>query len=566
MTLLIVLLVAGGVSDRAPDASAGVRSVFPNTTKKPLISIILIPLPYVVVNPKTPTSPPTSPPTPPPCGTDGGVPCNPCANLRSCPVTTAPRAVTTVPVVIILGGDTTTTAAITTTTAPFDDSVRMKATGASFGEVGVGTSSAPRAVTLSNQDTIPIRLTKVSVPAPFVIVPGGTCSSLPFLGAGASCTYQVVLRPVAPGPQSATVAIEVLPPGGTVVVPATVDGVGTAARLEFNPATLDLGQGAAGEKSTGTALLRNTGSSPIRVAKVALLKPGSEVVVGAKPCVGATLPPGGSCTVTINVTPKAGVRSFELFATGSRGESAILKFTRRGLRNGFTLTPPVVDFGILATGATSPPKRFTVKNIGEIPLTLVPPILQGPNVSEVRIIATTCGSTPLGLKATCTIDVVASATTPGAKSAALKVSASTKLVKTSALRARVPGPTTSALPNSGTTSAPTPITALPVVVDPTLRMNPAVGSTGRVTFAEGRGFPANAEVELRWSSLGAVWRVRTDGTGEFRLPVLVRSGEPIGGRIMTVVDQPGVFAGVQAPFLVQLPTFRPSGERRHLDR
>lgn len=486
---------------------------------------------------------------------------------------------------------TTTTVQVTAPPPIISDNVRIETSGASFGGIGVSAASAAKTITVSNLGTIPVRITGATVPAPFAVVAGGgTCPTTPQLNPGANCTYQVVFRPTAPGQTIGLVSVGVLAPAGDLVAKASVDGIGTAARIDFDAPILDLGKGIVGEATPGTATLRNTGSSPITIKTLtlSLKKKTAEITINAKPCIGVTLAPGAACTVTVNFKPIAGIRTFELVASGTKGESARSKIQRQGLRNSFSLTPGLVDFGPQQTAKPSAVKKVTVRNTGELPLKFQTPLLQGVNLGDFTIAASTCSANPLAPKATCTIDLSAKPSAFGARAATLRL-ASGKLAQVAALRAMVPTPTTipapttapvKTAPPSTVAAAPKPTVApvlvfetIPPTVAPTttiallqpdLQMNPAVGPTGRVTLALGSGFPANTKLQLQWAGkLRGTWSVTTDDSGKFRLPILVNSGEPIGGRTMTVVDQPGSFANVGSPFLAQLPTFRPGNAPRN---
>jgi hypothetical protein len=495
------------------------------------------------------------------------------------------------PVIYVPILDTTTTVQVTAPPPVISDNVRIETSGASFGGIGVSAASGAKAITVSNLGTIPVRITGATVPAPFAVVPGGTCPTTPQLNPGANCTYQVVFRPTAPGQSIGLVSIGVLAPAGDLLAKATVDGIGTAARIDFDAPVLDLGKGIVGEATPGTATLRNTGSSPITIKTLTLSvkKKTAEITINAKPCIGVTLAPGAACTVTVNFKPIAGVRIFELVASGTKGESARSKIQRQGLRNSFSLTPGLVDFGPQQTAKPSAVKKVTVRNTGELPLKFQTPLLQGVNLGDFTIAASTCSANPLAPKATCTIDLSAKPSAFGARAATLRL-ASGKLAQVAALRAMVPTPTTIPPPTTAgpiktappATVAATPKPTVPPVIvfetipptvaptttiallQPELQMNPAVGPTGRVTLALGKGFPANTKVQLKWAGkLRGTWSVTTDATGKFRLPILVNSGEPIGERTMTAVDQPGSFVNVGSEFLAQLPTFRPGNGPRN---
>ena len=90
-------------------------------------------------------------------------------------------------------------------------------------------------------------------------------------------------------------------------------------------------------------------------------------------------------------------------------------------------------------------------------------------------------------------------------------------------------------------------------------MRPAVGRAGGVTSAIGTSFAPNAEVHLAWDGDPLVRTVTSDALGRFALPVTLLRGTRIGGRYMATTAG-GASPGLRAPFLVQLPTFKPPGD------
>jgi hypothetical protein len=76
----------------------------------------------------------------------------------------------------------------------------------SFPATGVGLSSPPQTVTLTNNGGVPLSIATIAVEGDFVIAPGSnTCGDA--LAVGAACTMQMVFRPVVGGTRKGTLTI-----------------------------------------------------------------------------------------------------------------------------------------------------------------------------------------------------------------------------------------------------------------------------------------------------------------------------------------------------------------------
>ncbi|MDQ2834158.1 MAG: choice-of-anchor D domain-containing protein [Acidobacteriota bacterium] len=75
-----------------------------------------------------------------------------------------------------------------------------------FSGTGVGTTSAPQTVTLTNNSGVLLQVQGITVTGDFAVVPGtATCGST--LAAGSACTLQVAFTPTAGGPRSGTLTV-----------------------------------------------------------------------------------------------------------------------------------------------------------------------------------------------------------------------------------------------------------------------------------------------------------------------------------------------------------------------
>jgi hypothetical protein len=178
-----------------------------------------------------------------------------------------------------------------------------------FGNWATGTTSSARTLTLHNTGTASLTGITIAVTAPFSRA-GGSCGAT--LGAGGNCSINVVFSPTGTGLANGTATIT-----GSVPVtgsPAGLSGTGVATRAAVsitpNPLTITLATGVS--TGTGTVTLTNTagaGGSNVAVTGVTVPLGGSMTTYffslqggGANHCTGATLAPGGNCTVGVRFT------------------------------------------------------------------------------------------------------------------------------------------------------------------------------------------------------------------------------------------------------------------------
>ena len=540
------------------------------------------------------TFPPTNPPTTPPTPT---VTVSPCINLgatRVCP-TTAPAA-TAKPgtpttagggAVIVLDGGTPIAPPPTVTTPPTPDEARIQVSGFDFGPVQVGLKSAAAEVVVSNVGSIPVRFLGATTEGPFAVL-GSTCGNGGVLNVRATCTVSVQYSSTGAGLQTGNVIVTVLAPVGNIVQPGPLQGTGTRSQIAIDPGGVDFGSVTQLDAVAPASLLvRNTGSGPARITGLGFTGATKDFSIQPAGCLGVTLAPGATCPFTITAKPKTGgLRSALVVATGASGEIARAAVNVRLLRTGLGVAPTPLDLGASLIGAPAAAKKATVRNIGEVPIAIAAVALAGPQAAEFSITLNGCAGVTLKPKATCPVTIGGTPSQAGLRSVSLTVTGGRKESAKSVLRMRGMAPTTTAPtttpsattvppvtkpattvvatspPTAPPTSPPTaaPTTLPPAVFTPSLVMRPAVGRPGGVTEAIGTGFPPNATVHLSWEGDHLVRAVSADGSGRFSLPVVLMPGERIGGRYMATVDDASAYPGVRAPFLVQLPTFRPPGD------
>jgi hypothetical protein len=170
------------------------------------------------------------------------------------------------------------------------------------------------------------------------------------LAPGASCTIRLNFAPNAAGPFSSTLTVTAN--GGTVATPATFTpanvqltgtGVATRAAMSVTPSPLLITLPTGTITGTGTVTLTNTaaaGGSNVAVTGVAvsggsLLTYFFSAAGGADTCTGATLPPGGSCTVGVRFTNVLSPRNATRAGTITFTDTGSPTPSQSGVLNGF---------------------------------------------------------------------------------------------------------------------------------------------------------------------------------------------------------------------------------------
>ncbi len=182
----------------------------------------------------------------------------------------------------------------------------------SFGQVPVGSSSAPQTATIRNTGTGTVTFERGILNSPYVSagysISDSTCGAT--LSPGASCEFKIRFQPQASGSRSGYLFVSA--DESVELYFAQLSGTGTADRtysVAFIPSSYSFGQVPVGSSSAPqTATIRNTGTGTVTFERGILNSPyvsaGYSISDGT--C-GATLSPGASCELKIKV-PTAGER------------------------------------------------------------------------------------------------------------------------------------------------------------------------------------------------------------------------------------------------------------------
>jgi hypothetical protein len=333
-----------------------------------------------------------------------------------------------------------------------------------FGSENIGTSSAAQNVTLSNSGTGPLSIATVAVSgtnaADFTSVNGCGAS----LAVGANCTISLTFTPKGSGSRAATLAVtdntnNVTGSTQTVALSGTGVAVPQAA---VSPASLTFTSQNIGTTSPAqTATISNKGTGPLTIASISLGGADSVAFPTTNNC-SASVPVGGSCTISVTFTPNtAGALGALITITDNSnnvsGSTQTISIVGTGVAVPLAAASPAsLTFANQVVNTSSAPQYVTLSNTGTGPLAISSVALTGTNASSFTDVSG-CGlSLPAG--STCTISVIFGPATTGSLTASLtitdnanNVSGSTQTVPVSGTAIAVPVVTSvSVTPGSGT--------------------------------------------------------------------------------------------------------------------
>jgi Tol biopolymer transport system component len=290
-----------------------------------------------------------------------------------------------------------------------------------FGDQPVGTSSAPRAITVTNIGSVPLPITGISrIGAhPNQFVATHSCgSSLP---AGASCTIDVIFRPTTVGAKSASIRLNA--GGGAGAQSIGVSGNGIAPTFTLSPASVDFPDQAVSVASGAQSItLTNTSALDLPITGISRTGAHPNQFTAVSGC-GASVPAGGSCTIDVTFRPStAGLKSAAVRVNPGAGAAAqSVALSGNGVMPSYSTSPGSLVFGAQPRNTSSAPQAVTVTNTGSVQLPITSITLNGTNPGQFSQ-TNDCG-TMLAAGASCNINVVFSPTNAGSKSAIVRVRA-----------------------------------------------------------------------------------------------------------------------------------------------
>ncbi|HEY1902662.1 MAG TPA: Ig-like domain-containing protein [Terracidiphilus sp.] len=294
-----------------------------------------------------------------------------------------------------------------------------------FGGVVVGTMSAAKTVTLTNDQSGALNLSSISAPAPYAVDPGTTgtpCAVGTPVAPGASCTLNVIFTPTAPGAVPAD-NLSIVDNGTNSPQLVSLSGDGVAAITL--PTALGFGNVVVGEVTTKSVTLKNNQSLGLNISSISGFSGGYSLNTTATTCsLTSALPAGQSCVIAVNLTPSTlGVQPAASFsvADGVAGSPQTVNLTANAI-TAVVVSPGSVSFPTTFVGLTSAAKTVTLTNEQSIPLTISSAIIAGADPADFAL-TSSCPTAPATLSGpgACTLNVTFTPTASGTRTATLTI-------------------------------------------------------------------------------------------------------------------------------------------------
>jgi hypothetical protein len=238
-----------------------------------------------------------------------------------------------------------------------------------FGDVCVG-ASADQTFTINNTGNTDITVNAItSSNAAFTI----TSPALPVtIPAGGSATVTVHFTCTTPGPQSGTISLSASSTCGAVSL-GTVSVTGFCVQIAGNvsPASIDFGDVCVGSSANQNFTVNNTGNRPFTITAINSSNGAFSIVSPALP---ATVPAGGSVTVTVQLTctapgPQSGTISVSADSACGPVSLGTVSVTGFCVQITCAVSPASLNFGNVCVGSNAT-QSFTVSNTGNRPFTI----------------------------------------------------------------------------------------------------------------------------------------------------------------------------------------------------
>ena len=285
--------------------------------------------------------------------------------------------------------------------------VTLSPTSLNFGNVQVGTTSAPQTITVTNSGTGTLKISNVKFSSGSSRMFKQSNNCTPPINPGGSCTITVTFLPTVTGTLSTTVTITDNAADSPQNAPVT--GVGTAPAATVSVTNLTFaGQLVGTTSAPQTANLTNTGTAPLTISSVT---PSGDYAQSNN-C-GASVAVGASCSITVTFTPtNIWTRSGSVVISDNAygNPNQVLLLAGLGDDGGIaTVSPTTLNFGNQTVGTTSTQQTITLTNTGTSLLNLNSVIATG-DYSQTN----TC-TTSLRTQASCTITVTFTPSTTGTR-------------------------------------------------------------------------------------------------------------------------------------------------------
>jgi Domain of unknown function (DUF1929)/Bacterial Ig-like domain (group 2) len=274
----------------------------------------------------------------------------------------------------------------------------------------VGSTTASKAVQLTNLGTTPVTINSVTAGADYAVT-SNTCGAQ--LAPG-SCTINVAFKPTTGGQLNEFLTIN----DSDSSSPQTVALSGLGKALKASVGVLNMGTHPIGVSGTPLPVtLTNLGTAPINISSITYSNPQFSQYSPSSTC-GVSLPGVSACQVFSVFTPNAaGTQTGSLAVVDSDPSSpTMINLTGAGMALAFS--PSNLIFGGLNLGLTHKAVSLTVTNLGPVTVNFSGITIGGTDPADFGIQTNTCGSA-LGAGANCSLGVTFTPQAAGARAASI---------------------------------------------------------------------------------------------------------------------------------------------------
>ncbi len=299
----------------------------------------------------------------------------------------------------------------------------LSVTSIAFGSEAIGTDSAAKTVTLTNNGTATLSSIAISLVGtnPTGFIETNTCATT--LAVNASCVITVTFKPAAAANYAATVDVKDNAAGALQTVSLTGTGFTPTPKATLSATSEAFGSVAKGTASAAkTITLTNTGNGILSGLVISLAGTNPTDFTATSSC-STSLAVNASCVITLTFKPVAAAAYTAIVDIKDNAAGSPQTIALSG--TGFTPTPAVTlsatseAFGNQTLGTTSTTRAVTLTNSGTGTLTGLGVLLAGTNPADFSE-TTTCG-TSLAVKAACTITLAFKPAAAAAYSATIQV-------------------------------------------------------------------------------------------------------------------------------------------------
>jgi len=308
----------------------------------------------------------------------------------------------------------------------------------SFGDVPVGTTSAPQTVTVKNDgrtDDLVINTITITTGAASLFQKTADGCSNTTLQPGQSCTVSVTLSPLSTGVKSSKLSIPSNDPDeNPVLVTLTgkgTSGAGLAPDIAVSPPALDFGNITVNATSPAQVItVQNEAAATANLTIKTITISTQQFQRTVDGCTNVTLVPGASCTISVVFKPTStGAKSATLSIPSNDPDASEnpvkVALAGTGTTGGggggvpdITVTPATLDFGSVTVNTVSAPQQVTVQNDGTADLLVKNITFTGTAFQKSSDL---CSNTTLVPGGSCTLSIAFKPGSTGEKTSTLSI-------------------------------------------------------------------------------------------------------------------------------------------------